>query len=224
MVRGNASYDRFYMVPASRVRPVNTAPLRPDRPMVLYWMIAARRTNANYGFERAIYCARDLRKPLVVLEALRADHPWAAERFHQFVLEGMHDNRAALHERPGITYFAYVETGRGAGRGLLEALAAHAAAVVTDNFPCFFLPRMVAAAAARLDVRLEAIDSNGLLPIRAFDRPFSTAHAFRRAWQQVLSIPWPRGPTPIRSQGPLPPLHGPSPTTFRHAGRMCSHR
>ena len=154
--------------------------------MVLYWMIAARRTRANYALERAVAHARDLGKPLVVLEALRADHPWAADRFHQFVLEGMHDNRAALHERPGITYFAYVETGRGAGRGLLEALAAHAAAVVSDDFPCFFLPRMVAAAAARLDVRLEAIDSNGLLPIRAFDRPFSTAHAFRRAWQQVL--------------------------------------
>jgi deoxyribodipyrimidine photo-lyase len=155
--------------------------------MVLYWMIAARRTNVNYGLERAMEYARDLRKPLVVLEALRADHPWAADRFHQFVLAGMHDNRAALQGRPGITYFPYVETGPCAGRGLLEALVAHAAVVVTDDFPCLFLPRMVAAAGGRLDVRLEAVDSNGLLPIRAFDRAFSTAHAFRRAWQQVLA-------------------------------------
>jgi deoxyribodipyrimidine photo-lyase len=72
--------------------------------MVLYWMIAARRTNVNYGLERTMEYARDLRKPLVVLEALRADHPWAADRFHQFVLAGMHDNRAALQGRPGITY------------------------------------------------------------------------------------------------------------------------
>jgi deoxyribodipyrimidine photo-lyase len=176
------------MVPDSRVRGVNAAPLRPDRPMVLYWMVAARRTADNYGLERAVGRARELRKPLVILEALRADHPWAAERFHQFVLDGMHDTRAALAGQPGVTYFPYVETGAREGRGLLETLAADAAAVVTDDFPCFFLPRMVAAAGARLDVRLEAVDSNGLLPIRTFDRAFSTAHAFRRAWQQVLAI------------------------------------
>ena len=41
----------------------------------------------------------------------------------------------------------------GEGRGLLEALAANAAAVVTDDAPVFFLPRMIAAAAGRLDVR-----------------------------------------------------------------------
>ena len=33
-----------------------------------------------------------------------------------------------------------------------EALAADACAVVTDDWPCFFLPRMQAAAAKRLDV------------------------------------------------------------------------
>ena len=37
-----------------------------------------------------------------------------------------------------------VEPEAGAGKGLLRALAARAALVVTDEFPCFFLPRMVA--------------------------------------------------------------------------------
>ena len=60
----------------------------------------------------------------------------------------MRDNaRATAGTR--ATYYPYVEPQRGAGRGLLDALAARAAVVVTDWFPAFFLPRMIAAAAAR---------------------------------------------------------------------------
>ncbi|HVG83665.1 MAG TPA: hypothetical protein VM820_04075, partial [Vicinamibacterales bacterium] len=40
-----ASYDRFYMVPDSRVRAINGAAILPDRP-ILYRMVAARRTGA----------------------------------------------------------------------------------------------------------------------------------------------------------------------------------
>jgi len=174
------------MVPTSRIRLVNNAPMRATRPVVLYWMTAARRTGSNFGLEQAASHARRLRKPLVVFEALRVDHRWASERFHQFVLDGMRDNRAALDRRPGVTYLPYLETGAGAGRGLLSALAVHAAVVVTDDFPCFFLPAMIEAAGRQLDVRLEAVDSNGLLPMRAVSTVFPTAHAFRRALQKTL--------------------------------------
>jgi deoxyribodipyrimidine photo-lyase len=56
--------------------------------------------------------------------------------------------------------------------------------VVTDEFPCFFLPRMVAAAGAKLAVRLEAVDSCGLLPIRLADKSHPTAYSFRRFLQR----------------------------------------
>jgi deoxyribodipyrimidine photo-lyase len=175
------------MVPDSRIQVLNKAAIRPDRPIVLYWMIGARRTRANYGLERAVAHARTLGKPLVVLEAVRVDHAWACDRFHQFVLDGMRANAEALAGRAGVTYFPYLEPAAGHGRGLLTALADRSAIIVTDDFPSFFLPRMVAAASARLDVRVEAVDSNGLLPIRAFDRAFPSAHAFRRAWQLVIA-------------------------------------
>jgi deoxyribodipyrimidine photo-lyase len=150
-------------------------------------MIAARRTRANFALERALDHARTLGKPLVVLEALRVDHEWASDRFHAFVLDGMRDNRAAFEGKRGVTYYPYLEPRPGAARGLLEALAGHAAVVVTDEFPAFFLPAMVDAVGARLDARFEAVDSNGLVPIRAFDRVFATAQAFRRAWQTVMA-------------------------------------
>ena len=98
----------------------------------------------------------------------------------------MHDNAARL-ARSGVLYFPYVEPRAGDGEGLLQALAARAAAIVTDDYPAFFLPRMVAAAARKIDVRLEAVDSNGLMPLRAAEgRVFSTAFSFRAFLQRGL--------------------------------------
>ena len=45
---------------------------------------------------------------------------------------------------------------------------------------------MVASAAKKIDARLEAVDSNGLLPLRAAEQTFSTAYALRRFLQKNL--------------------------------------
>jgi deoxyribodipyrimidine photo-lyase len=171
-------------VPAIRIHDCNDAPFRGSR-YVLYWMIATRRLTFNFALDRALEHCRDLRKPLVIFEALRCGYRWASDRTHRFALDGMADNAAACG-RAGVRYFPYVEPTAGAGRGLLEALARDACVVVTDDYPCFFLPRMVAAAAKKLPVRMEAVDSNGILPMRAAGRVFSTAHSFRRFLQKTL--------------------------------------
>lgn len=162
-----------------RVRVVTEDPVRPEREFVLYWMTSARRATFNFSLERAVEWASELRRPLVVLEALRMDYPWASARHHAFVLEGMRDNARAFESRP-VTYYPYVEPRSGAGKGLLRALAARSCVVVTDEYPAFFLSHMLAAAARQVDVRLEAVDANGIIPLRATDRDYPTAHAFRR--------------------------------------------
>jgi deoxyribodipyrimidine photo-lyase len=172
-------------VPEIRVREANARPVRPEGAYVLYWMTAFRRTGWNFALERAVEHARAFAKPLVVLEALRCDYRWASDRLHAFVIQGMADNARALLGG-GVTFLPYVEPGPGAGRGLLEALAEQACVVVADDAPVFFLPRAVAAAAARVRVRLEAVDSNGLLPLAATERMFPTAFAFRRFLQAAL--------------------------------------
>ena len=68
----------------------------------------------------------------------------------------------------------------------MKRLADDAAVVVTDDFPAFFLPRMIAAAGRALDVSLEAVDGNGLLPLAATDRVFTTAASFRRFLHKTL--------------------------------------
>ena len=172
-------------VPEIRVRDCNGAAVRPAAKYVLYWMIANRRVTWNFALDRAIEHCRELRKPLVIFEALRCGYEWASDRMHRFVLDGMADNAAAC-ERAGVTYFPYVEPKAGDGHELLEALARDACVVVTDEYPCFFLPRMVAAAGEKLKVRLEAVDSCGMLPLRATDRIFTMAHSFRRFLQKTL--------------------------------------
>ena len=172
-------------VPELRVRDVNGRPPRPRGAYVLYWMIAARRTGWNFGLDHALARAAELDVPLVVLEALRVGYPYASDRLHAFALAGMADQRAAF-DGTGVLYHAYVEPEPGAGKGLLRALAEQAACVVTDDYPAFFLPRMVAAAGEQLDVRLEAVDSNGLLPMRAAQKTFVRAFDFRRFLQVEL--------------------------------------
>jgi deoxyribodipyrimidine photo-lyase len=156
-----------------------------DGAYVLYWTIASRRLTSNFALDRAVALARELGKPLVILEALRCGYRWASDRIHAFVLDGMRENASALADGP-VRHYAYVEPTPGAGRGLLAALAERACVVVTDDFPSFFLPRMVEAAARKLPVRLEAVDSNGLLPLRAAEKVYNTAHEFRRFLQKTL--------------------------------------
>jgi deoxyribodipyrimidine photo-lyase len=183
------------VIPDLRVEACNHAPLRPDGDYVLYWMIAARRTSWNFGLQRAVERASELRKPLVVLEPLNVDYRWASHRFHQFVLDGMQSNARQFRGKP-VLYHPYVEPEPGAGKGLLQALARRACVVVTDDFPCFMLPKLVAAAAGKVDVLLEKVDSNGLLPLRATDRVFTTAFSFRRFLQKHLAPHLLETPTP----------------------------
>ncbi len=178
--------------------------MRTSGEYVLYWMIANRRVTYNFALDRAIEQCRELRKPLVIFEALRCGYEWASDRMHRFVIDGMADNAAAC-KKAGVTYYPYVEPKAGEGHGLLEALAREACVVVTDEYPCFFLPRMVAAAAKKLNVRLEAVDSCGMLPLRATDRIFTTAYSFRRFLQKTLPqhLSENPAPAPLKKAGSL---------------------
>ncbi len=178
-----------------RLRVLRDEPERRGGDYVLYWMTASRRLEWNFALDRAVARARTLERPLVILEGLRAGYRWASDRHHAFVLAGMEEHARRLEASP-VAYLPYVEPEPGAGRGLLGALAEQACLVVTDDAPVFFLPRMLEAAAERIDCRLEAVDSCGLLPLAEVVRPYVSAYHFRRflqkrLWEHLTRLPDP---------------------------------
>ena len=173
------------LTPPSRIRPLNTRPVNPAGRFVLYWMTSARRLRSNFALQRAVEIARELHRPLVILEALRCDYPHASDRLHRFVIDGMAENaRQAAKSR--ARYYPYVERRRREGRGLIAALSTEACAVVADWYPAFFLPRMLAAAAKQSQVRLEAVDGNGLIPLADHGAAFTSARSYRAFVQRSL--------------------------------------
>ena len=169
-------------IPPLRHSHANDHEPRPDGDYVLYWMIANRRTTYNFALQHAVDQAKHFNKPLLVFEPLRARYRWASDRIHRFVIEGMRDNEAKFASKT-VTYFPYVEPKPGDGTPLLHELASKACTVVTDEYPCFFLPKMIRAVKDRIPASLQLVDSNCVIPMRQWERTFTVAHSYRR-WMQ----------------------------------------
>jgi deoxyribodipyrimidine photo-lyase len=67
-------------VPELRVRKLNDVKTAENGQFVLYWMTAFRRPFYNFALQRAVERAKELQKPLLILEALRCDYPFASDR------------------------------------------------------------------------------------------------------------------------------------------------
>jgi len=170
-------------VPSLRLGVLHDRPPKADGAYVVYWMTAARRTRWSFALQRAIGWARELGRPLLIVEVLSCGGRWDGERHHRFVLQGMQENAARLADRPAL-YYPYVEPQPGECRKLFAAVAGQACVVLTDDYP-IALPAVTTVDAA-VPARVEKIDGSGLLPLRAADRAFPTAYAFRRFLQRAL--------------------------------------
>jgi deoxyribodipyrimidine photo-lyase len=106
-------------VPVIRLRNCNSEPVRGSGSYVLYWMIANRRLVYNFALDRALEYCRELRKPLVIFEALRCGYQWTSDRFHRFVIDGMAEN-AATCAQYRVLYYPYVEPNLETARGFLK--------------------------------------------------------------------------------------------------------
>ncbi len=190
----------------NRLTTANNHPLRPDGDYVLYWMIAQRRLSHNFALDHAIERAVEFGKPLLIFEPIRVRYQWASDRLHRFIIEGMRDN-ADNAEQFGVAYYPYVEPKPGKGSPLLHKLAEQACTVVTDEYPCFFLPTMIEAVKDRIPARLELVDSNGVLPLRSGEKTYTVAHSYRRYMQKNILAALEETPNPT----PLPCSALPSP-------------
>ncbi|MBS2023842.1 MAG: deoxyribodipyrimidine photolyase [Deltaproteobacteria bacterium] len=146
-----------------RVKGMNDASENPKGAFVLLWLQGQRRLRQNLAYAHAQRRANELSLPLVVYEALRHDYPHASDRFHRFVLEGAPDNAADARKR-GLAYAFYLQRPQHK-KGALLQLSARARVVVTDWLPTFIHPAQTKALAKRVNVRVEAVDAAGVVPL-----------------------------------------------------------
>lgn len=154
-----------------------------DGEYVLYWMQVNRRFQYNYALEYAVALANKLDKPLLIYEGLNVDYPWASDRLHTFIMQGMKENLDFAKSRD-LNFYSYLEPEPAAGKGLFYELAEHAAAVISDEYPVFIIRHHNEKVGENLKVPYITIDSNGIIPLGVTDKDPYSAYLFRKVMQQ----------------------------------------
>lgn len=168
-----------------RVQLLNNKPANNGAKYVLYWMQMFKRTSHNHALNFAISEANERKLPLVVYEGLKYYYPWASDRIHTFILEGIEEKRREF-EKLGIKYVFYLQKDENSPRDTVAKLAKDAALIVTDDFPCFIIPKHNAAIVKKAEIPVYAVDSNGIIPMSRFEKEEYAAYTIRPKIKRIL--------------------------------------
>ncbi len=163
----------------------NDKPINEAGEYILYWMQINRRFEYNYALEYAVAWANKLNKRLLIYEGLNIDYPWACDRFHGFLMQGMQEN-VVIASNNDLNFFSYVEPKLKAGKGLLYKLADKACCVISDEFPVFIVRKHNERVAEKLSTSFITIDSNGLIPLGVTEKDPYSAYLFRKIMQKYF--------------------------------------
>ncbi|MEX0945162.1 MAG: hypothetical protein WDZ38_05755 [Balneolaceae bacterium] len=155
----------------------------PEGEYVLYWMQINRRFHYNFALEYAISWANKLNKPLLIFEAFSCDYPWATDRTHTFMMQGMKEHLDTI-DRRSVNYLPFVEKEPGQYDQLLMKLSEKAAYLVTDEYPVFIMRMRNETYPEKLDIPYTSIDSNGLIPLGLTEKDPYSAYLFRKIMQK----------------------------------------
>lgn len=144
-----------------------------------------KRATHNHALKFAVEQANERRLPLVVYEGLKFYYPWASDRFHAFVLQGVEEKRLAF-EKLGIRYVFYLQKNDYSPKQVVAKIAADAALIVTDDFPCFIIPDHNKAIVAKAKIPVYAVDSNGVIPLSKFEKEEFAARTIRPKIKRLL--------------------------------------
>ena len=143
-----------------------------------------KRASHNYALNFAIQMANDRSLPLVVYEGLKYYYPWASDRIHTFILEGVAEKKVEFAER-GIRYLFYLQRHGRDPKNTVAQLAKDAALIVTDDFPCFIIPRHNEQI-AKFRLPVYAVDANGMVPLSALPKEEYAAYTIRPKINRLL--------------------------------------
>jgi deoxyribodipyrimidine photo-lyase len=144
-----------------------------------------RRIDANHGLEFAIAEANALGLPVLVYEGLTCTYPYANDRFHRFVLEGVEENERRAKRR-GLGYLFYLRRRRADANDIVYRLARDAALVVSDDYPTFIAAEHNARVPGKLDVTYAVVDSSCVVPMRLIETKQYGAYTLRPKIKKLL--------------------------------------
>jgi len=144
-----------------------------------------KRTSHNHALTFAIRKANELKLPLVVYEGLKYYYPWASDRIHTFILEGVEEKRREF-EQLGIRYIFYLQKDASSPKQTIARIAEDAACIVTDDYPCFIIPQHNFLMSERCAVPVFAVDSNGVIPMSKFEKEEYAAYTIRPKIKKFL--------------------------------------
>ncbi len=161
---------------------------------VLYWMQINRRLQYNFALEYAVAYANKTGKPLVILEGLACNYPWASQRTTAFILEGMAEHAAELPDVQSLTYIPYPEKEPGSYMRLVKDLCRNAAILISDEYPVFIMRERNQQLQEELDIPFHTIDANGIIPMALSEKAPYSAFVFRRMMQKNFLACWEQPP------------------------------
>ena len=168
-----------------RTIPLNEKRLQPEGEFILYWMQSTQRFEDNWALRLATLEADRVGKPLLVHQGLDPSYAYASDRFHTFIMQGARE-LAQRAESLGLTYRFALRRGRDDDRRVLDRLAARAAVVVTDHFPTAGVAERAQRFADRVNCRVLAVDSVGVIPSAAFHKEEYAARTIRPKIAKLL--------------------------------------
>ena len=168
-----------------RVRLLNDRPFRANAKYVLYWAQMNRRVDSNQALAFAAELANQRGLPLLVYEGLTCWYPYASDRLHTFILEGVPDTERRLKQL-GIGYVFHPRLRRSDPDNMLHRLAREAAAVVTDDYPAFLARWHNQRVPAKLDIPYYAIDASCIVPMSRFEKREYAAYTIRPKLKKLL--------------------------------------
>jgi deoxyribodipyrimidine photo-lyase len=166
-----------------RVFKKNKCDANPDGEFVLYWMQINRRFHYNFALEYAVGYANKLNKPLLILEAFSSDYPWATDRSHTFMMQGMKEHLDDAEEQK-LNYISFVEEKPGQYEKLLFDLSSRASVLITDEYPVFIMRERNQKYPKEINIPYITVDSNGLIPLGITEKDPYSAYLFRKIMQE----------------------------------------
>ena len=203
-VRGITALDE-------RVRLLNGKSPRPGAKYILYWAQMNRRVDSNQALLFAARLANQHKLPVLFYEGLTCWYPYASDRLHTFMLEGVPETERRLRKL-GIGYIFHLRKKRSDPDDALYRLARNAAAVVTDDYPVFIAHWYNSRVPGKLDVPYYAVDASCIVPWTRFEKREYAAYSMRPKMRKLLPE-YLRALPPVRVEhrysGKIPEFHTP---------------